>query len=166
MKGETDMRLVFCVALALTLTPAIGSARDLDAGFAAYGTGDFVTALREWRPLAQQGNAEAQANLGLMYQRGEGVPQDYAEAVSWYRKAAEQGFAQAQANLGGMYLLGEGVPQDFVSAHMWFNLASGHGDPTGSLLRDALAPKMTPEDISQAQRRAQVCLASEYRACD
>lgn len=112
------------------------------------------------------GQCRGIGQLGANVSARRGCPPDYAEAVSWYRKAAEQGFAQAQANLGGMYLLGEGVPQDFVSAHMWFNLASGHGDPAGSLLRDALAPKMTPEDISQAQRRARACLASEYRARD
>lgn len=160
------MRLVFCVALALTFTPAIGSAQDLDAGFAAYGTGDFATALREWRPLAQQGNAEAQYNLGLMYQRGEGVPQDYAEAVSWYRKAAVQGDASAQSNLGIAYGSGKGVPQVYATAHMWLNLAAGNGSGAAEVVRDAVAAKMTAADISEAQQRAGVCLASGYQDCD
>ncbi len=64
-----------------------------DEGVAAYDRGEYPTALREWRPLAKQGDADAQYNLVIMYSSGEGVPQDYAEAVRWYRKAAEQGDA-------------------------------------------------------------------------
>ncbi len=77
----------------------------------------------ELRRVAEQGDAAAQFDLGLMYLKGEGVPQDHAEAVKWYRRAAEQGLAEAQFNLGLMYDKGEGVPQDYVAAHMFFNLA-------------------------------------------
>ncbi len=66
---------------------------DFNAGLAAYKQGDYATALREWNPLAKQGDANAQNNLGFMYYKGHGVPQDYAEAVKWFRKAAEQGNA-------------------------------------------------------------------------
>ena len=59
--------------------------------------------LDELRALADQGDVDAQFNLGVMYDNGEGVPQDYAEAVRWYRLAAEQGNASAQFNLGSMY---------------------------------------------------------------
>ena len=59
-----------------------------DEGLAAYERGDYATALREWRPLAEQGNAKAQVNLGVMYETGQGVPQDYREAVAWYRGSA------------------------------------------------------------------------------
>jgi len=62
--------------------------------------------------FAEQGVAEAQFNLGLMYYNGQGVRQDYAEAVRWYRQAAEQGNAEAQNNLGAMYAIGQGVRQD------------------------------------------------------
>ena len=65
-------------------------------GWGAYERGDYQTALREWRPLATQGNAPAQFNLGLMYDHGYGVPQDDAEAVKWYRLAAEQGDARGR----------------------------------------------------------------------
>ncbi|MNF48082.1 putative beta-lactamase HcpD precursor [compost metagenome] len=82
-----------------------------DEGFSAFQRGDFTTALREWRPLAEQGNAAAQSNLGLMYAQGQGVPQDFKEAIKWYRLAAEQGAALAQSNLGVLYADGYGVPQ-------------------------------------------------------
>jgi uncharacterized protein len=76
----------------------------------AFKRGDYAAALREWRPLAEQGHAKAQSILGSMYDDGQGVPQDYAEAARRYRKAAEQGYAFAWLKLGSMYGIGEGVP--------------------------------------------------------
>ena len=76
------------------------------------------------RSLADQGNAQAQFNLGFMYQRGHGVPQDYAQAAKWFRLAADQANAWAQGMLGIMYQAGDGVPQDYVEAHKWFNLSA------------------------------------------
>ena len=76
---------------------------------AAVPTPEVIDALRT---RAEQGDAAAQANLGVMYETGRGVPQDAAEAVRWYRLAAEQGNASAQFNLGGMYASGRGVPHD------------------------------------------------------
>ena len=73
---------------------------DFQKGAAAYQNGDFATALREWKPLAEPRDADAQFNLGVMYQKGIGVLQDYKTAVKWYRLAAEQGFARAQNSLG------------------------------------------------------------------
>ena len=101
------------------LTGLIGSggavwAQDLNKGLKAAQSGDFATALKEWKPLAEQGNAVAQYNLALMYGNGWGVTQDYAEAVNWYRKAAEQEDAFAQFNLALMYRKGKGVTQDYA----------------------------------------------------
>src|SRR5579863_1985301 len=75
-------------------------AEPLQEGAAAYGRGDYATAVRLLRPLAEQGDPYAQANLGLMYAKGQGVPQDIAQAADWYRKAAEQGNAFAEGSLG------------------------------------------------------------------
>ncbi len=125
-----------------------------DEGMAAYKRGDYATAMREWRPLAEQGDAEAQSNLGFMYQHGQGVSQDYAEATRWFRKAAEQGYDRGQYNLGGMYSRGRGVPQDYVLAHMWFNLAATQGHKNAATNRDRVAEHMTHADISKAQRLA------------
>ncbi len=125
-----------------------------DEGVAAYQRGDYATAIRELRPLAEQGDANAQLFLGIMYENGQGVPQDYAEAVKWYRKAAEQGQANAQYNLGIMYDKGESVPQDYIRAHMWFNLAAATGDETARKNRDLVAKRMTPVQISEAQKLA------------
>jgi len=110
--------------LCLLVWPALVQA-DFQAGVDAYNQGDYATALKEWRPLAEQGDVDAQFNLGVMYDMGHGVPpQDYGEAVRWYRLAAEQGYASAQVNLGVLYGDGLGVLQDHVQAHMWANLAA------------------------------------------
>jgi len=94
--------------LFLLVWPALVYA-DFQAGSDAYAQGDYATALKEWRPLAEQGVAGAQFNLGVMYDQGQGVPQDYAQAADWYLKAAEQGNAIVQSNLGFLYDQGWGV---------------------------------------------------------
>ena len=96
-------------------------------GWNAFNSGDYATALRLWRPLAEQGNAGAQFSLGIMWANGHGVPQDQAEAAKWFRLAAEQGNAPAQASLGVMYANGHGVPQDHAEAAKWFRLAAEQG---------------------------------------
>ena len=132
---------------------------DFNAGVAAYKQDDYATALREWRPLAAQNHAAAQANLGFMYYNGEGVPQDYAEAVRWYRKAAAQGYARAQVVLGTMYELGRDVPHDHIQAHTWFNLAASSFPPGKDRdkaveHRDIVAATMTPAQMTEAQKLA------------
>jgi len=145
--------------LALALFGA-AMAGPLEDGEAAYQKGDYAAAMSYWHPLAEQGDAAAQANLGLMYDTGSGVPQDYAEALVWYRKAADQGYAIAQFNLGQRYEHGRGVPSDYVHAHMWLSLAALRaGDATVAQQsavkdRDEVAAKMTPEQIAEAQRLA------------
>ena len=97
-------------------------------GFAASERQDYATALRLWRPLADQGYAPAQNNLGVRYANGQGVPQDYAEAARWYRKAADQGNFFAQNNLGVMYADGQGVQQDYAEAMRWYRKAADQGN--------------------------------------
>ena len=111
----------------MTLSSPV-AAQDFKKGLAAAQAGDFATALQEWTPLAEAGDADAQFNLGIMYSNGKGVPQDYAEAVKWWRLAADQGYAEAQHNLGWMYSNGQGVPQDYAEAVKWYQLAADQGD--------------------------------------
>jgi hypothetical protein len=75
----------------------------------AHARGNYAKALRLIPLLANDGDATAQFNLGLMYVTGQGVQQDNAAAALWFRKAAEQGYALAQSNLGTLYLYGRGV---------------------------------------------------------
>ena len=118
---------------------------------------NFVRSIGLFRPLADQGDADAQTTLGIMYQAGHGVPKDDAQAVKWYRLAADQGDARAQSYLGAMYALGQGVPKDYVLAYMWRNLAAaGASDADirdeAAKAREALATMMTPAQVAEAQR--------------
>ncbi|HHF0414731.1 sel1 repeat family protein [Haemophilus influenzae] len=97
----------------------------------AYEQSDYQTAFKLWLPLAEQGDAKAQFNLGVMYDDGLGVKQDDFEAVKWYRKAAEQGNAHAQALLGFAYLLGKGVQFNKSLAKEWFGKACDNGRQSG-----------------------------------
>ncbi len=102
---------------------------DFNKGADAYRDGDYATAVREWQPLAEQGCALAQLNLGIMYANGKGVKQDYIQAEEWYKLAAKQGVAEAEFSLGAMYDYGEGVSKDGKKAAKWYTLAAERGLP-------------------------------------
>jgi TPR repeat protein len=99
------------IAVVLAGTALAGPFED---GAAAYAHGDYAMAMRLWRPLAEQGDAAAQCNLGLMYRDGHGTPQNYSEAIKWFSKAADQNNAAAENNLGVAHAVGQGVPQDLA----------------------------------------------------
>ena len=127
-------RLLILPVLLLTLlvgNPA--SSADFQKGLAAYDSGDYATALREWTPLAEQGNVGAQYSLGVMYRDGQGAPKDGKIAVKLLKLAAEQGHSDAQYNLGVMYRDGQGVPRDHRTAVKWLKLAAEQGDADAQL---------------------------------
>ena len=146
-------------AVILFLSLCLPAFADLAAGQQARKNGDYSTALKEFLPLARQGNADAQFNLGNMYQNGEGVPQDDKEAARWYRLAAEQedagvAAAIAQLNLGIMYHEGLGVPQDDKEAARWYRLAAEGGltfaqANLGIMYHEGLG---VPQDYKEAAR--------------
>ena len=116
-------------ALVLTFACAVPQARaGFDEGIAAYHAGNFKLASEEFLKAAEQGDATAQFNLGVMYDKGGGVTRDYAEAVRWYRRAAAQGHARAQFNLGLKYAKGEGVTRNYAEAVRWYRRAAEQGN--------------------------------------
>jgi uncharacterized protein len=121
------MRVILIMLLAVVNVGAAWAGRLEDAS-AARDRGDYATAFKIYRPLAAQGNAVAQHNLGDMHARGQGVKQDYAEAVKWYRLAAAQGHAVAQNNLGAQYQNGQSVARDNEEARKWYRLAAAQGN--------------------------------------
>ncbi len=133
----------------------------LMVGMAPLALADDTAAIRV---LAEQGDARAQFVLGTMYRDGQGVAQDYTEALRWWGKAAELGVIDAQFALGNMYAGGSGIARDDVLAYMWYDIAALQtGEEwlhaiAGSN-RNALAGRMTPADIVNAQR-----LAAEWRS--
>jgi TPR repeat protein len=104
---------VLATALMALTVPVWG---NYDTGWYAYTAGDFVLAHGEWLPLAKDGDARAQYQLGVMYQRGEGVDADTTEAVSWYSLVAEQGYAPSKISLARMSYTGIGVAHDHDKA--------------------------------------------------
>jgi len=132
---RTAAAVILIISLFVCCSEKLVTIEDADK---AYDRGDYKTAYRFLKPLAEQGNAYAQDYLGVMYEYGQGVPQDYVEAVKWFRKAAEQGNAPAQTNLGMMYEDGRGTPQDYTEAARWYRKAADQGWPTGQGFLGAL----------------------------
>lgn len=137
------------VVLAFAAPVAAGPFED---AVEAHSRGDYQKALRLIRPLANDGDAAAQFNLGLIYATGQGVQRDDAAAAVWFRKAAEQGYASAQSNLGTVYLYGRGVTQDDTEAVVWFRKAADQGDAIAEFLlgNQYANGKGVPQDYSEA----------------
>jgi TPR repeat protein len=167
---------------------------DLVKGQDAYNSGDYATAIAEWQPLADGGDAEAQFGMGQLYANGFGVPLDDNEALKWYQLAAGQNHANAQCNIAVMHANGWGVPQSDaeafmwyslaaeqgvieaqnavakmyfggfgaaqsnVQAHKWFNIASELGDMNAASKRDDLTPKLSAEELAEAEQLASTWL--------
>ena len=119
-------RFLFFAALLVGLAALAHG--GFDEGKVAHDRGDYATAYKQFKPLAEQGNAKAPLFLGVMYEFGQGVNKNSAEAVKWYRKAAEQGDAKAQLFLGRMYDEGHGQTQDYAEAMKWYRKAAEQGE--------------------------------------
>jgi uncharacterized protein len=149
----------FVLAL-LAITPAMAGWQD---GLAAFRRQDYPAAARILGPLAEQGDARAEAYLGYMYAHGYGVPQNFNIAASWLRVASEHGIPIAQYWLGLMYDKGQGVPQDYVLAYKWLDLAvaqvGGRQREDWVRIRNAVASKLTLVERTKAQQ-----LAAEWQA--
>jgi hypothetical protein len=116
------------IALVLLMVATSAVHADFDQATAAFDRGDYATALRELKPLAEKGDARSQYAMGVMAENGFGMPKNFAGAATWYRKAAEQGNADAQYNLGAMYEHGIGMPVNHVEAARWYRPAAEAGD--------------------------------------
>ncbi|HEY5819649.1 MAG TPA: tetratricopeptide repeat protein [Mesorhizobium sp.] len=122
------MKRWICFLYAMALAALCATVARADVGMDAFDRKDYAAALTIWQPLADQGNAEAQYGMGLLYDDGLAVPRDDARAVFWYRKAAVQGYADAQYNLGVAYDEGDGIPANPAKAVEWYRLAAEQGD--------------------------------------
>lgn len=173
-------KAIFAATL-LAWVPLPIVAQDFDAGIRTAEDGDYATAMLEWMPLAEDGYAEAQHMVGLVYRTGAGGVQKSNEmALHWVSRAAKQGNVFSQTYLGHMYFLGQGTPQDFVTAHMWHNIAlSGdwvsprHDADQIATMRHStimslnrIQVSLPPDAVIEAQRRARVCMASSYQDCE
>ncbi len=118
---------ILYITIVLSLCSSVAIADNLADGTKALEKGNYAQAMELLRPLAVQGNAQAQLLVGSMYSIGTGVTQDYQKALKWFLLAAAQNDTGAQYNLGDMYEMGNGVTQDYQEALKWYRLAAEQG---------------------------------------
>lgn len=123
--------LFFILTICIVIGLSIPSHADYETGVAAYDKGDYKTAFRELKKLAQKGSTRAQYYLGVMYMDGKGVKQDNAEAIKWFKLAAEQSHAASQNNLGVIYYIHE---KNELEAIKWFRMAAQNGSPEAQVV--------------------------------
>jgi TPR repeat protein len=155
--------VVACLAVAGCGDHTQKDAASYQEGMDAYAQGNFDVALKKLRPVAEQGNADAQFRLGLMYREGKGVPQDDKQATAWLSKAAEQGHVEAQENLGLSYAKGLGVERDWVQADKWFSIAAASGKETAINNQKVVEVHMQPDKIAEANALAKEWLAKHKK---
>jgi len=144
--------VVIAVLLGLLRSPPAWA--DFADGLRAFDAGDYAAALAAWQPLAEAGDADAQAALAGLHLQGLGVAGDAARAAALYRQAARQGHVMAQLNLGDLYRRGIGVRRDPIEAYRWLALAAGQGHPWAQARLAELAQTLSPAALSEARRRA------------
>jgi TPR repeat protein len=150
--------LVFVTVLALSGSAGAGGSDEttFSDGLRAYDAGDYAATIDAWRPLAEAGNAEAQAGLAGLYADGFGVARDPREAAAWYERAARAGHLVARLNLGDMLARGWGVARDRVAAYAWLELAARQGSDWAAARRDQIALAMSAGEIELARRRVEI----------
>ena len=159
------------LAAAALWASAVGPAATADLladGAAAYEAGDYSEAANIWRPLAEEGDALAQFNLGLLHETGRGVAEDPAEAASWYERAARQGMVRAQYNLALLHQVGRGVAQDVAQALFWLEVATRLGEGAEREQAADAAAQLTPlleeDELETSQARARAFTPSPEEA--
>ena len=146
------LRGLMIAMLTFVVSSGVAVAGPFEDAQAAYARGDYATALQLYKLLATGGNVGAQNDLGVMYEKGQGVPKDYGEAVKWFRKSAGQGNAYARSNLGAMFENGNGVPRDYKEAVKWYRLAAAQGYVTAQYNLGLMYEegRGVPQDYKQA----------------
>ncbi len=153
-------KLLFSLSVAVTfLFTGQVAAEAYDNALSSLHRGAYESAQEQFMALAERGHAGAQFELGLMFHRGIGLPQNYEHALKWYRLAASGGDARARNNLGVMYRDGQGVKRSNNIAYMWFSLTASTDDGLGRDNLERLSNNMSSHDILHSQQ-----LAADYIA--
>jgi uncharacterized protein len=150
--AKQRIRTLFASGIFAASLSGAATAGPLEDGQAAFGRGDYAAAMPLLRPLAEEGNAVAQYQIGVMYALGIGAPQDHAQSLAWRRKAADHGYAIAQFSIGLTYQKGDGAPQDYAQALVWYRKAADQGYAAAqSRLGDLYGLGLgAPQDFEQA----------------
>ncbi len=149
---RTDGAALVQICLALVAYLGIVAWQIMAVVRSSYPRQNYAAAASWYRKAAARGLAAAQSNLGVMYDKGQGVPENHAEASKWYRLAADQGDADAQFNLGVMYFYGRGLPKDYAETVKWFHRASERGQASAEFNLGVIYAKGqgVPQDYVQA----------------
>ncbi len=123
------LSLLYCLVTQAAFAASQNSNSDIDKAIASLQQQDYITSLKLLTPIAEDGEARAQALLGHLYAEGLGVAQDQQQAVYWYELAAMQGLAEVQFDLGNFYLNGDGVKADARKTFQWWRKAAQQGLP-------------------------------------
>jgi TPR repeat protein len=156
-------RLSFLLLFLVVATPVFSA--DYEKGVDASLRGDFMTAMNEWKPLAERGGATSQFLVGWLYNEGKGVTKNYDTAIKWYLLAAEQGYAYAQTALGRMYEGGYGFSQNYIYAYMWFSVSASRWNKDAEHLLDKSAKYLSIAQLKMAQELARECVRKKYKGC-
>ena len=148
------MQLARLAGLVMAFFVFSAFAGDFEEGMKLYDSKDYEKAVILFKKAAEQGNAQAQLRLGMLYANGQGVPVDDQQAVSWYRKAAEKKVVEAQFYLAVRYANGNGIAVDNVEAYKWLTISGKAGFEFSKLFREFLEKSMTPAKIAEAQKKA------------
>ena len=152
-QSRNYLTLIFLLSSALHPITTLAQADRFDAGVSANERGHHATALRAWLPMAEEGVAEAQNNVGHMYEKGLGVAQNYAMAMQWYRRAAEQDLSEAKLNIGLLYYYGYGVATNHREAVSWFRAAAESELPEAEYMLGLAYEQGTGIDLDYREAR-------------
>ncbi len=137
-------------------TPALA---EIEAARDLMDKGNFAQAMKQLRPAARSGNADAEELIGVMYAMGLGVERDDRRAFEWYLRSSMKGHPGAQSGVGWYYEVGRGMEApDLVRAYMWYVLSAIGGDPDAAISQEEVVKKMTKEQIEEAH-----ILIDDYR---
>ncbi len=153
------IRTFLALAFLVAAIPANAADKSFYDGLKAFNSGQFEEAATIWEPLAEQGDANSESSLALLYYTGFGVQRDFDTARGLFLSAAEQGVVQAQMFLSLMYYRGDGVRRDYKVAYMWSDIAMAAGFDQAADFRSMVAENLTPDEVQEALK-----LAVEWRS--
>lgn len=149
--GMSPLKKLFAAVAACTIMVTTASA-DFGAGLDAYTSGSFEQAAREWAPLAEQGEVDAQYHLALLYEEGQGIEKNNDLARFWYLRAAQKGYVDAYFALGEIYAVGRGTEADRSLAFHWYTMAAASGHSRAKEVVGRFAPKLSTQQMAESGR--------------
>lgn len=152
--GWLKIAAVPCAAFLVWTTLSGAATASTADGLDAFEHGRFADALKDLKPAAAHGDADAEYTLGKMYAAGTGVKKDPDKATEYFRKAAVQGHAKAQQSYGSALMLGDGVKQNMVDALKWFIISSRMGNAEAARYVSDVSKFMTQEMRVDARAKA------------